>query len=200
MPPFRRSTGPVLAALDEVRFGAGNILNLREARPTAADARARTEAWLRERQVARAGEVLVITGRGNGSPGGIGIVRAAIATHCAVLKRRGVVAEVREHSPGSFAITLAPVTALVEAPARARHALGERRPDPSALAGLSEATRGALRALARRSLEELGMQSTEASLVEGEMLRLFARLAPSAASEAELQRAVAAAHDEIDTR
>ena len=40
MPPTRRSTGPVLAALDEVRFGAANILNLREARPTAADASA----------------------------------------------------------------------------------------------------------------------------------------------------------------
>ena len=200
MPPTRRSTGPVLAALDEVRFGTANILNLREARPTAADATARADAWLRERQVARAGEVLVITGRGNGSPSGIGIVRAAIAKQCAVLKRRGVVTDVREHSPGSFSITLAPVSALVDAPPRARHALGERRPDPAALAGLPEGTRSVLRALARRSLEDLGTRSTDPSLVEAEMLRLFARLAPSAATDAELQRAVAAAQDELDAR
>ncbi|HMG01065.1 MAG TPA: hypothetical protein VK560_07455, partial [Gemmatimonadaceae bacterium] len=51
----------VLNALDEATFGLKNILNLRESLPTAADARFRVEAWLRERQVSRAGEVLVIT-------------------------------------------------------------------------------------------------------------------------------------------
>src|SRR5438132_1318588 len=40
---------PVLKAFDEAEFGVKNILNLRESLPTAADARYRAEAWLRER-------------------------------------------------------------------------------------------------------------------------------------------------------
>jgi len=61
----------VWKAFDEAEFGPKNILNLRESLPTAADARFRAEAWLRERQVSRANEVLLITGRGNQSPGGV---------------------------------------------------------------------------------------------------------------------------------
>src|SRR2546430_17104520 len=94
----------VLRAFDEAEFGVKNTLNLRESLPTAADARYRAEAWLRERQIARASEVLLITGRGNQSPGGISAVRAAIVGLLPSLRRRGVVAEWREHSPGSFVI------------------------------------------------------------------------------------------------
>src|SRR5436309_2571191 len=60
----------VWKAFDEATFGPKNTLNLRESLPTAADARHRAEAWLRERQISRASEVLVITGRGNQTPGG----------------------------------------------------------------------------------------------------------------------------------
>ena len=65
-------------AFDEVRFGAQRTLNLRESLPTAEDAVARAESWLRQRQVDRADEVLIITGRGNQSEGGISVVREAL--------------------------------------------------------------------------------------------------------------------------
>ena len=200
MAAARHTPGLVLAALDEVRFGAANILNLRSSRPTLADALARTEAWLRERQVARAGEVLVITGRGNGSPDGISVVRDGVLRLSVQLRRRGVVASAREHSPGAVAVTLAPMSALVDAPARTRHV--ERKPaaSPVTLEGLTVETRGALEALAIRSLADLGARVDNAPLVEGEMLRLFERLAASAASDAELARAVGAARDELDER
>ena len=64
-------------AFDEVRFGHSRTLNLREARPTPAVATVRLEAWLRQRQVDRAKEVLVITGRGIHSEGGVSVVREA---------------------------------------------------------------------------------------------------------------------------
>ena len=53
-------------AFDEVRFGALRTLNLRLSMPTAHEAAARVEQWLRQHQVQQSGEVLVITGRGNG--------------------------------------------------------------------------------------------------------------------------------------
>ena len=53
-------------AFDEARFGAERTLNLRASFPTAAEATRRADLWLRERQMAKAGEVLVITGRGAG--------------------------------------------------------------------------------------------------------------------------------------
>ena len=192
--------GTVLAALDEVRYGAANILNLRESRPTVADALARTESWLRERQVARAGEVLVITGRGNGSADGVSVVRVAVERLCSQLRRRGVVATVGTHSPGALLVTLAPVSALVEAPTRARHAERTFTAEPAALAGLEPETRAALRAFAERSLDDLGARGGDAAMVESEMLRLFARLSPSASTDPALRQLIAAAHEELDAR
>lgn len=196
-----RDAAPVLAALDEVAFGAANILKLRDARPTADEATRRTEAWLRERQVARAGTVLVVTGRGNGSEGGVGVLGPAIERLCAHLKRKGVVATATRHSPGALAVTLAPVHALFEAPARAR--APERAPrvaSPQELAGLAPATRTALRALAERWLHDLGAPADDPRLVEDEMRRLFARLAPAAPGEAALAAAIRAAQEELDDR
>src|SRR5438132_14011635 len=111
---------PVLKAFDEAEFGVKNILNLRESLPTAADARYRAEAWLRERQISRASEVLIITGRGNQSPGGVSAVRAAIVALLPGLRRRGVVSEWREHSPGSFVVKLGSISSLLDAPRRKR--------------------------------------------------------------------------------
>src|SRR4051794_3816358 len=105
-------------AFDEVRFGAQRTLNLRDTLPTAADAVARTEAWLRQQQVERAEEVLIITGRGNQSEGGVSVVRDAVIRLLLVLKRRGVVRGHDEHTPGSFVVTLADVSALWESPKR----------------------------------------------------------------------------------
>src|SRR5712671_5599945 len=116
----RVSLHSVWKAFDEAEFGPKNTLNLRESLPTAADARHRAEAWLRERQVSRASEVLLITGRGNQSPGGVSAVRAAIAALLPALRRRGVVSEWREHSPGSYVVKLGSISAMLEAPRRKR--------------------------------------------------------------------------------
>ena len=85
-------------AFDEARFGSARTLDLRSSMPTGAEAVRRAEPWLRERQMARAGEVLVITGRGRDSPGGIAVVREAIRKLLGALKRKGVVGDVAEHT------------------------------------------------------------------------------------------------------
>src|SRR5881392_2488714 len=127
----------VWRAFDEAEFGPKNTLNLRESLPTAADARHRAEAWLRERQISRASEVLLITGRGNQSPGGVSAVRAAIVALLPSLRRRGVVSEWREHSPGSFVIKLGSISSLLDAPRRKRDRAAAPAPvDPKSLAEL----------------------------------------------------------------
>src|SRR2546421_4349191 len=167
----------VWKAFDEATFGPKNTLNLRESLPTAADARYRAEAWLRERQMARASEVLLITGRGNQSPGGISAVRAAIVGLLPSLRRRGVVAEWREHSPGSFVIKLGSIASLLEAPRRKHDRTSSKSlPDPQALAGLDGSTLSLLRQLAVRSLETLGVREPE-KFIEAEMLSKFNSLA-----------------------
>src|SRR5207244_9938241 len=131
----------VWKAFDEATFGPKNTLNLRESLPTAADARHRAEAWLRERQISRASEVLIITGRGNQSPGGVSAVRAAVVSLLPALRRRGVVSEWREHSPGSFVIKLGTISSLLTAPRRKRdRAMKEAPSDPQVLAALDSPT------------------------------------------------------------
>src|ERR1043165_570350 len=117
----KRPLSGLREALDEARFGKSRTLNLRESLPTAAEAVARAEAWLRQQQVQHSGtdalaEVLVITGRGNNSEGGVSVVRSAIEGLIHRLKQRGVVERHEEHTPGSFVITLAPVKELWTAP------------------------------------------------------------------------------------
>jgi hypothetical protein len=187
-------------AFDELRFPRDRILNLRIRLPTAAEAVARTEAWLRERQVEHAGEVLIITGRGNQSVGGVPVVREAVRKLLSSLRRRGVVAAARDHTPGSFIVELAPVAALRSAPRRKR----EPAPvlaDPKALAMLHADTRALLRRLAALSLAELGVRDPE-RFMEREMLEqfsLFAMALPNGtAREARLRDALQAAIDEYD--
>lgn len=163
-------------AFDAARFGAARTLDLRSLLPTAADAVHRADLWLRQQQMARAGEVLVITGRGRGSPGGIGVVREAVLGHLGKLRHRGVVASVGEHTPGSFVVTLAPIRALFETVRRSR----ARLPKPEAadeehFALLSRSTRAALRQLAEHTLDDLGAPREEAFVVD-EMKRQFALL------------------------
>src|ERR1017187_685705 len=144
-------------AFDEARFGPGNTLDLRTSLPTGAQAARRAETWLRERQIAKAGDVLVVTGRGKGSPGGVAIVREAIRRLLVALKRKGVVSASGDHTPGSFVVTLAPIRALFETMPRSR-APARRVPpaDPAELGALAEETRAGLRRLAERALEILG--------------------------------------------
>lgn len=198
----RVGTNGLHQAFDEVRFGARRTLNLRESLPSAADAAARAEAWLRQQQVNRAGEVLIITGRGNRSFEGFSPVRDAVRRLLHVLKRRGVVAGHDEHTPGSFVVHLAPVTALWESPRRNRDrgAMPPERTPPS-LTELKPETRLLLRRLAERALESLGLKETE-SFVEAEMLRQFGAIAAGIGDgprrESRLRAALRAALEEED--
>jgi hypothetical protein len=198
----RISRTSILRAFDEIEFGPANTLNLRESLPSAADARFRTEAWLRERQISRATEVLVITGRGNQSPNGVSVVREAILSLLPSLRRRGVVSEWREHSPGSFVVKPGSISSLLEAPRRK----GDRTTNastvnPESLKNLDRSTLELLRQLAIRSLESLGAREPD-KFVEAEMLTKFHSLAggisPGEQGEARLRGAIKAALDQLD--
>jgi hypothetical protein len=166
-------------AFDEARFGPQRTLNLRDTLPTAAAATARTEAWLRQQQVDRADEVLIVTGRGNRSYAGVSVVREAVLRLLHALKRRGVVAGHEEHSPGSFVVRLAPVSALWESPKRNRgRGVAAPPKSPPSLDELDAESRTMLRHLAERALEGLGVKDTEAFL-QGEMLKQFGAIAGS---------------------
>jgi len=199
--PPPRSPSAVYQALDEARFGRERILNLRASLPTPQEALARTEAWLRERQVAKAGEVLVITGRGNQSADGVSVVRAAVMKLLALLRRRGVVESFQEYTPGSFVVRLAPLTALRAAPRRKKDRGRPPAADPESLGGLGAETRTLLRRLAASALEELGVEASE-PFVRREMLAQFALIAagvPEGADrERRLHQAIAAALAEYD--
>jgi hypothetical protein len=198
----RVSLHSVWKAFDEAEFGPKNILNLRESLPSAADARHRAEAWLRERQVAGTSEILLITGRGNQSPGGVSAVRAAIVALLPALRRRGVVSEWAEHTPGSFVVKLGSISSLHNAPRRKRdRALVTTPADPQSLAGLESSTLSLLRRLAVRSLESLGVRQPE-KYVDEEMLAKFNSLAgsvvPGAEGEVRLREAISAALEQLD--
>lgn len=192
-------------AFDEATFGQDRTLNLRELLPSAMEARARAESWLRMRQVMKPGEVLVITGRGNQSVNGVGVVREAIMALLPSLRRRGVVTSWREHTPGSIVVTLAPVTALLGAPKRNRERESDGRQrkagTPESLTALEPETLSLLRRLAVRTIESLGVADTS-PFVEEEMQRTFATLLVtlpvSTNREGTLQRAIQSAIDELE--
>jgi hypothetical protein len=173
MPRSRKPPSPtgVHYALDEARFGAQRTLNLRSSLPTSAEAKRRAESWLRQQQADNVREVLIVTGRGNNSDGGVSVVRAAVLSLLHSLKRRGVIAAHGEHTAGSFVVTLAPLRSLVDAPRRRREKPPAVLPVTSKKLELVTAeTRRLLRDLAQRALEDLGVQVTEPFL-EGEMLK-----------------------------
>lgn len=164
-------------AFDEARFGSQKTLNLRDSLPTAAAATTRTEAWLRQQQVERAGEVLIVTGRGNRSFAGVSVVREAVVRLLHALKRRGVVGGHVEHSPGSFVVSLAPVAALWESPARNKgRGVTPTPASPPSLDALDPESRQLLRDLAERALERIGVKDT-ATFLQGEMLTQFGAIA-----------------------
>lgn len=189
------------AAFDALRFGRANTLDLRTSLPTGFEATRRVEAFLRERQMARAVEVLVITGRGNQSTDGIPVVRPAVAGALAKLRRCGVVQSWQEHSPGSFVVTPAPIKALFEVPRRHGDPAVAAVADDKAFAGLTDRTRMALHQLAVRSLQQLGAPAVE-PFVHDEMLRQFSALGRSIPSgsdrDARLRAAAEATLDELD--
>ena len=195
----KKSALGLLRAFDEVRFGEANILNLRESLPTASDAAKRAEAWVRQKQVEGVAEVLIITGRGNNSGGGVSPVREAVARSITSLRRRNVVDRYEEHTPGSFSLTLASIGAMIDAPRRRREREGPAITAPS-IARLSESNRRMLRDLAERSLEALGIKQTD-EFLEAEMERqlkaLHSAVGSDPGSDARLRGALRAALDQI---
>lgn len=199
--PAGRGPAGVLRALDEASFGPGRTLNLRASLPSAAEATTRAESWLRERQMSQDGDVLVITGRGKSSDGGVAVVKPAVERLLFSLRRRGVVAEWHEHNEGSFVVSLAPVSTLFAAPKRKREP-APASPLPGSLAGLSRATLDLLREVALRSLEELGMPAPARGFIEDEMLTTFSKISnslpPSVHREEALQTALRHALAELE--
>src|SRR3954453_16609527 len=125
-------------AFDEVRFGPARTLNLRESLPTGAEAARRLDAWLRQHQVQQSGELLVITGRGNNSESGIAVVREATLRVFHELRRKGVVEDFSEHTPGSFVVTLAPMQAMLDARRRSEPPPMPASPAPPTLSALDD--------------------------------------------------------------
>src|SRR6185437_7227961 len=121
------------------------------------------------------GDVLVITGRGNRSIAGVSVVRQAVLALLRTLRRRGVVSAMREHTAGSFVVTLEPLSSLRSAPSRRKDPTPAQTTDPRVLAGLSRETRKLLRSVALCSLESLGVREPEA-FVEREMLAQLSHL------------------------
>lgn len=200
----RRRLVELKHAYDEARFGSDRTLNLRTHLPTAEEARRRADAWLRERQASGAGEVLVITGRGNNSDAGFSVVREAVARTLRTLRRLGVVDAIAEHTPGSFVVTLAPMRRLWESARRAIPATHDRAArHVAAPVGLEPETVALLRALAERSLDALGIRDREAFL-EREMatqLAVLVRAVPDGPDrEARLREVIRRALDEDDER
>lgn len=199
----KKTAVPIEQAFDELRFGARRTLNLRAQLPTVSQASAQCERWLRLQQVDGATEVLVITGRGLRSVGGVSPVRESIAALLPSLRRRNVITSFQEHSPGSFVVTLAPVRALFEAPKRRREKPAVAlRPTVPALAALEPDTLALLVELAYLQLMSLGVRTPNATIVEDEMLRQFSALSPavgeSGDAEARLQQALVRALEEHD--
>jgi hypothetical protein len=188
-------------ALDEAAFGPQRILNLRELLPTAAEARSRTEIWLRSRQVVKSQEVLIITGRGNQSLGGVGIIRQEVLQMLPGLRRRGVVESWKEHNQGAVAVKLAPMSKLLSETKRRRDNSSSMpsEPDPQSLSALGADTLRMLRRLAAQNLEALGVKEP-GPFMEQEMVRNFSTLAnavpPGENREEKLRDAILAAIDE----
>lgn len=202
--PARRITGlgGLQQAFDEVRFGAARTLNLRASLPTGHEAAARLERWLRQHQVQQSGDVLVITGRGNNSEGGIAVVREASIRVFHEMHRKGVIEGFAEHSAGSFVVTLASMKAMLDAPGRRREQTPPPKPAaPPTLEALADETRQLLRVLAERSLDALGVRD-RTPFMESEMLRLFGSLAATVPEgpdrERRLRTAIRAAMSEYD--
>lgn len=166
-------------ALERLRFGAARTLNLREGLPTGADAARRVEQWLRAKQVEAPGEVLIITGRGANSIDGIAVVREAVSRVLRLLRRKGVITAFRDHTAGSLIVTVAPLRALFEVPARRRLQPSAHRDGPPPVAGLDAETMARLRALAARALESLGVRVPVPAMVDAEAQRQFNLLAKS---------------------
>lgn len=176
------------SSLERVRFGPLRTLNVRASMLTGDESAARVEAWLRSKQVELTGDVLIITGRGAGSLGGIAVVKDATKRALNRLRRLSVIVSYGEDTPGSFIVTLAPLKALLEAPARRStppRLPTRRKPN---IHGLKPDTRNRLRYLAGRAIDALGVKGATESQIENEMERQFTMIARTAPAGADADK------------
>lgn len=173
-------------ARERSRFGPLRTLNLRSSLPTGDESAARVENWLRSKQVELSGDVLVITGRGAHSIGGVPVVKERTIRVLTRLRRLGVIRSFGEDTPGSFIVSLAPLRALLEAPARRRSSQHSAARRSANIAGVRAETRDRLAYLAERSLVALGVRNPSVEQVKEEMLRQFSIIVRSAAPSSDL--------------
>lgn len=163
----------------------------------------RVERWLREKQASGTREVLIITGRGNQSADGVPVVREAVRKRLALLRRRGVVSMVQEHTPGSAVVTLAAFSALRDAPRRRRDPAPPSAATPETLAALSPRALALLRRVAEQAIQNVGVRDT-APFLEREMLMQFSHVVAAVPDgpdrEARLCDALTALLDDQDER
>jgi hypothetical protein len=133
------------------------------------------------------------------------VVREAVQRLLAYLSTRGVVEQHSEHSPGSFAVRLLPLSAAAHRRDTPTTPAAAPVLDPPTLVGLAPATRELLRVLATGSLQALGIRDPSPQFVQDELERQCAQLAallPAAATaadrEAALQSAIARALERLD--
>lgn len=181
-----RPTQP--ASLERARFGPLRTLNVRASMLTGDESAARVEAWLRSKQVELTGDVLVITGRGAGSFGGIPVVKDATRRVLNRLKRLSVIVSYGEDTPGSFVVTLAPLRALLEAPARRSTPVPAPSRKKPGIPGLKPETRDRLRYLATRAIDALGVKGASESQIDSEMDRQFSMIARTAPAGADADK------------
>jgi len=193
---------PLTQAFDAMRFGSARTLDLRTSMPTAEQAVQRLDPWMRQKQVEKAGDVLVITGRGNGSPGGVAVVRAAVGKALTQLKRKRVVADVQEYTPGSYVVTLERTAALFEAGKRTRDSECAPPVRLTEVRGLELQTVTLLRTPSARALDALGAPRSERFMTD-EFQRQFSVLSAAIPADApdrevRLRETIAAALEAYD--
>jgi hypothetical protein len=176
------------SSFERALFGPLRTLNIRASMLSGDDSAARVESWLRSKQVELSGDVLVITGRGAGSPSGISVVKEATRRVLNRLKRAGVIQSFGEDTPGSFIVRLAPLRSLLEAPARRKPSARTSARLRTTIHGLRPKTRDRLRYLACRAIDSLGVRNPSDSQVEQEMERQFSMIARSAPAGTDADR------------
>lgn len=182
-----------LSSLERARFGPLRTLNVRVSMVSGEESARRVESWLRTKQVELTGEVLIITGRGAGSIGGIPVVKEATQKVLARLRRAGVIQSFGEDTPGSFVVQLATIRSLLEAPKRREKTKSPLPRKTSSIHGLKSETRDKLRYLAGRAIDALGVKKPSESQLNAEMERQFSMIVRTAPLGADADRWLEAA-------
>ena len=176
------------SSLERARFGPLRTLNVRASMLSGEESARRVESWLRSKQVELTGDVLIITGRGAGSFGGVPVMKEATQKVLARLRRGGVIDSFGEDTPGSFVVRLASIRSLLEAPRRRERTQPPPPRKASSLPGLKAETRDKLRYLAGRAIDALGVKKPSESQLNTEMERQFSMILRTAPSGADADR------------